>query len=77
VILGKTGRNFAAGMSGGIAYVLDKDGELERLVNKELVTLFAVEADSEDSAFLRCAHALPAALRIQRPHVHYGVRMCC
>ena len=26
VVLGKTGRNFAAGMSGGIAYVLDKDG---------------------------------------------------
>ena len=28
VVLGRTGRNFAAGMSGGIAYVLDEDGEL-------------------------------------------------
>ena len=33
VILGKTGRNFAAGMSGGIAYVLDEDGTLPAAVN--------------------------------------------
>lgn len=30
VVLGKTGNNFAAGMSGGIAYVLDEDGTFER-----------------------------------------------
>jgi glutamate synthase (ferredoxin) len=39
VILGKTGRNFAAGMSGGIAYVLDLDGTFPALVNKEMVEL--------------------------------------
>lgn len=39
VILGKTGRNFAAGMSGGIAYVLDVDGTFPPLVNKEMVEL--------------------------------------
>src|SRR4029077_3603933 len=39
VILGKTGRNFAAGMSGGIAYVLDVDGTFSPLVNKEMVAL--------------------------------------
>jgi glutamate synthase domain-containing protein 2/glutamate synthase domain-containing protein 1/glutamate synthase domain-containing protein 3 len=39
VILGKTGRNFAAGMSGGIAYVLDLDGEFTPLVNLEMVEL--------------------------------------
>ena len=39
VILGKTGRNFAAGMSGGIAYVLDLDGTFPPLVNKEMVEL--------------------------------------
>jgi glutamate synthase (ferredoxin) len=39
VILGKTGRNFAAGMSGGIAYVLDVDGTFPPLVNKEMVDL--------------------------------------
>ncbi|MBI3840328.1 MAG: hypothetical protein HY288_20595, partial [Planctomycetia bacterium] len=39
VVLGKTGRNFAAGMSGGIAYVLDLDGTFPDLVNKEMVDL--------------------------------------
>ena len=37
VILGKTGKNFAAGMSGGIAYVLDEDNDLYTRVNKEMV----------------------------------------
>jgi glutamate synthase domain-containing protein 3 len=36
-ILGPTGRNFAAGMSGGIAYVLDRDGAFARRCNMELV----------------------------------------
>ncbi|KAI9209677.1 uncharacterized protein BJ171DRAFT_436843 [Polychytrium aggregatum] len=39
VILGKTGRNFAAGMSGGIAYVLDLDGTFRSRCNPELVDL--------------------------------------
>ena len=38
VILGKTGKNFAAGMSGGIAYVLDEDRNLYTKLNKELVS---------------------------------------
>lgn len=38
VILGKTGRNFAAGMSGGIAYVFDPDNRLYSRLNKELVS---------------------------------------
>ncbi len=38
-ILGKTGKNFAAGMSGGIAYVLDIDHDLYMRVNKELVSI--------------------------------------
>jgi glutamate synthase (ferredoxin) len=37
--LGKTGRNFAAGMSGGIAYVLDEAGDFATRCNKELVAL--------------------------------------
>ncbi len=36
-ILGKTGKNFAAGMSGGIAYVLDEDNDLYTKLNKEMV----------------------------------------
>lgn len=38
VILGKTGKNFAAGMSGGVAYVLDEDRNLYTKLNKELVS---------------------------------------
>ena len=37
VVLGKTGKNFAAGMSGGIAYVLDEDNDLYTRMNKEMV----------------------------------------
>ena len=39
VVLGKTGKNFAAGMSGGIAYVLDEDHDLYTRLNKELVSM--------------------------------------
>lgn len=47
VVLGSTGRNFAAGMSGGIAYVLDTDGNFERDVNTEMVLLERLENDFE------------------------------
>ncbi len=39
VVLGKTGRNFAAGMSGGVAYVLDEDGTFPTRCNKSMVDL--------------------------------------
>ena len=39
VVLGRTGRNFAAGMSGGIAYVLDEDGTFVERCNTQLVAL--------------------------------------
>jgi glutamate synthase (NADPH/NADH) large chain len=45
VVLGTTGRNFAAGMSGGVAFVLDLD---EKLVNQELVELAPVDGDAAD-----------------------------
>ena len=38
VVLGKTGKNFAAGMSGGIAYILDEDNKLYLNLNKELIS---------------------------------------
>ena len=47
VILGPTGKNFAAGMSGGIAYVYDEDGSFPRKCNREMVQLFPLE-DPED-----------------------------
>lgn len=47
VVLGKTGRNFAAGMSGGIAYVLDTERALERICNKDMVELEAMTEDDK------------------------------
>lgn len=47
VILGSTGRNFAAGMSGGIAYVYDFDGNLEAHCNKDMVALTPLESKEE------------------------------
>lgn len=52
VVLGETGRNFAAGMSGGIAYVWDPDSELEAKCNLDLVELEPV-SDPEDMSELR------------------------
>lgn len=45
VVLGPTGRNFAAGMSGGIAYVLDESNEFDVHCNKGLVDLVSLEED--------------------------------
>ena len=39
VVLGSTGKNFAAGMSGGIAYVLDENSDLYTRINKEMVSI--------------------------------------
>ncbi|MHB1421792.1 MAG: glutamate synthase large subunit [Gemmataceae bacterium] len=47
VVLGPTGRNFAAGMSGGIAYVLDEAGAFARNCNLEMVKLFRLEDEHE------------------------------
>ncbi len=47
VVIGKTGRNFAAGMSGGIAYVLDEQGDFEINCNKGMVDLDEL-IDDED-----------------------------
>jgi glutamate synthase (NADPH/NADH) large chain len=43
VVLGKTGRNFAAGMSGGIAYVLDEEEDFDYYCNMGMVELSLVE----------------------------------
>jgi glutamate synthase (ferredoxin) len=51
VVIGKTGRNFAAGMSGGIAYVLDSDNDLAIRLNYEMVMLERLaEQDAEEIA---------------------------
>jgi glutamate synthase (NADPH/NADH) large chain len=62
VVLGTTGRNFGAGMSGGFAYVLDLEGEFARRCNTAMVDLEPVLPDSEDDATLR---------RLIESHVRY------
>jgi glutamate synthase (ferredoxin) len=47
VVLGRTGRNFAAGMSGGVAYVLDEDGRFETRCNQQMVSLGKVDDEAE------------------------------
>jgi glutamate synthase (NADPH/NADH) large chain len=47
VVIGQTGRNFAAGMSGGIAYVLDEDGTFAKRCNLSMVDLQSVEEEEE------------------------------
>jgi glutamate synthase (NADPH/NADH) large chain len=60
VVLGITGRNFAAGMSGGISFVYDVDGEFGSKVNTELVDIVALE--KEDVTWLKTMISRHAAL---------------
>ncbi len=52
VVLGRTGRNFGAGMSGGVAYVLDEQGDFARRVNTQMVGVEPL-ADPEEIALVR------------------------
>jgi len=49
IVLGQTGRNFAAGMSGGVAFVLDEEGGFEKRCNLAMVELEPVPAEAEAS----------------------------
>jgi glutamate synthase (NADPH) large chain len=62
VVLGATGRNFAAGMSGGVAYVYDPQGEFERKCNLAMVALEPVVSGVEQE------------LRVPRRHWHRPAR---
>ena len=53
VCLGRTGRNFAAGMSGGFAYVLDDDNRFRRRCNPAMVDLEQMDHEDEDAAWLK------------------------
>ena len=65
VVLGNTGRNFAAGMSGGIGYVLDLNGDFARRCNPEMVSLGPLK-DEEEAALVKGM--------IERHHEHTGSR---
>ncbi len=57
VVLGRTGRNFAAGMSGGIAYVLDEEGGFASRCNLNMVELLALKDADELNQHPRAHHA--------------------
>ena len=61
VVLGRTGRNFAAGMSGGIAYVIDEEADFPQRCNLQMVDLEGFE-DSDEEQFVRNLIARHAAL---------------
>jgi len=50
LVLGKTGRNFAAGMSGGVAYVYDEDGQFAKRCNTAMVALEKIQRRDEQEA---------------------------
>ena len=63
IVLGETGRNFAAGMSGGIAYVYDIDGLFEQRLNKDMVNLYRlIECGDSDIATVKAEIAKHVAL---------------
>ena len=51
IILGKTGRNFAAGMSGGIAYVYDQEATFKKRCNLDMVELGKIKEDDRDTIY--------------------------
>jgi len=51
IVLGKTGRNFAAGMSGGIAYVYDEDKKFRERCNLDMVELGIIEEEDKDTIY--------------------------
>ena len=64
VVLGQTGRNFAAGMSGGIAYVLDLDGDVRAsAATPSMVDLEPVLAEAEQEAKVRARPVAPGRSR--------------
>ena len=80
VVIGGTGRNFAAGMSGGIAYVLDEDGNFHKHCNMSMVGLEPIKPEpvgqSEDGGLrgLMANHLeqdAPRLYRLIERHGHY------
>ncbi|AFY79736.1 glutamate synthase family protein [Pleurocapsa sp. PCC 7327] len=51
VVLGATGRNFAAGMSGGVAYILDEQGDFATRCNQQMVDLETLDAEDIDTVY--------------------------
>jgi glutamate synthase (ferredoxin) len=66
VVLRDTGKNFAAGMSGGIAYVFDESGDFSKRCNTEMVQLFGLEEEEE----------IEVVQEMVRKHINYTGSRC-
>ncbi len=74
VVLGDVGRNFGAGMSGGIAYILDKNNELKDLYNPQMIELENIEDNYENIKELSDNHLFNDSQRLKKlitNHLHY------
>ena len=52
VILGSTGRNIGAGMTGGIAFIIDENNDLNNKVNKEIVSIYKITSSMQEEILL-------------------------
>ena len=52
MILGSTGRNIGAGMTGGIAFILDENNDLSNKVNKEIVSIHKITSSKQEEILL-------------------------
>jgi len=74
VVLGNVGRNFGAGMSGGIAYILDENNELKDLYNPQMIELENIQDDGENIKELSDNHLFNDSHRLKKlitNHLHY------
>ena len=69
VVLGKAGRNFAAGMSGGIAYVLDEEGDFTQRCNLAMVELEPIPEEDHAAAAAGTSGELETHGKVQIDHV--------
>ncbi len=58
-VLGRTGRNFAAGMSGGVAYVYDEDGLFRQRCNMAMVDIESISTDTDEGEGTSLPQQLP------------------
>ena len=52
VILGSTGRNIGAGMTGGIAFIIDENNDLSHKVNQEIVSIHQITSSKQENILL-------------------------
>ena len=52
IILGSTGRNIGAGMTGGVAFILDEKNDIEKKVNKEIVSIYKIHNKHQEEMLI-------------------------